>query len=178
VLDSSDEGDDAQCTVDRSNYDSLLAVDHLVFGAGGGHTMRIPHPPLEHARKLWEIYRTNFDPITKVIHVPTTEKIIFDALRDTGTIAKNIDSLIYAMYCGAIATLDSSDTLELFGEEQPRMMARFTLAAQHAFVRAGLLRSADLVIVQAFTIFLVTGSACSPVRRPAVLTTFSSSPTA
>jgi hypothetical protein len=113
------------------------------------------HPQPVHIFKLWQIFLDNVNPLSKVVHAPTVQYQILEATGNLGKISKGVECLMFAIYAAAINSLDDSECQSVLGEPKATAMIKYFLATQQALIRAGLLYSSDLVVLQAFTLFLV-----------------------
>lgn len=100
----------------------------------------------------------NFDPVFKVLHVPTLKKSVIEASSDIDKISedKSMEALLFAMYCAAVTTLTPEKCLEFFQEEKENLLTKYRRGAEIAFANADLFTSADMVLLQALVIFLVS----------------------
>lgn len=62
---------------------------------------------------------------------------------------------MFAIYLASIASLTDAECHDIMGEPKNILLARFVHGAQQALVNAKFLRSSDIVVLQALTLFLV-----------------------
>lgn len=113
------------------------------------------HPPVQHARMFWEIYKENVDPLVKVLHVPTFEPQFFEAIAQPDKITKSFEPLIFAIYYGAVTSMTPTDCTEKCGEERTTMLQRYRFGLEQCLARANFLFCDEMVILQAFIVFLI-----------------------
>lgn len=113
------------------------------------------HPEAIYMRKLWKVYRENVDPLTKIFHVPTVQKIVDVAATDPSAIGQDEETLLFATYSCAMMSLTDEDSRTMLGEGRAPLLSRYQLATRQALMRANFLRSSDTVVLQAFILFLV-----------------------
>lgn len=111
---------------------------------------------------LLSLYVENFDPVFKVLHMPTLKQAIIDASADIENIAggKSFEALMFALYYAGATTLSPEKSLYLFQEEKEIMLNRYRNGVEIAFSNADLFTSADMVTLQALVIFLVGSPYC------------------
>lgn len=64
--------------------------------------------------------------------------------------------LLFAIYTAAITSMDEKSCQEVMGESKNTLLTRYITATQHALIKAGFLNSLDLVVLQAFVLYLVS----------------------
>lgn len=67
-----------------------------------------------------------------------------------------MEALLFAMYCAAVTTLAPENCLEIFQEEKDSLLTKYRHGAEMAFANADLFTSADMMLLQALVIFLVS----------------------
>lgn len=114
------------------------------------------HPTTEQQTYLWAAFQENVNSMFKLLHVPTTQKQIFEAVANTNSIPKRLNALIFAVNNAAIGSMKNEDCLKIMGEPKSKVFPTYMAATQHALIQAGLLQTSDLVVLQAFVLFLVS----------------------
>lgn len=117
--------------------------------------MRALHPTPEVARQFWEAYKDSVEPLVKVLHVPTFEPAFNDALQHPEKVSKGLESLLFAIYYGAVTSTTAEECLQKWGEERSSLLVRYRFALEQALARANFLYCDEIVILQAFVIFLI-----------------------
>lgn len=156
--DESDE--DITTSYEGQTPNSFTAnAESLIFGGQmAGINLHHLHPSPVQIFKLWQLYLDNINPLVKVFHAPTVQHIISDASGHLGDLPKNVEALVFAICCITVGSLSDGDCITMFSEPKPRVIQRFRFAAQCAFQRASLLRTSDIMVLQAFTLFVVSYS--------------------
>lgn len=65
---------------------------------------------------------------------------------------------MFGIYCMAVCSMTQDECSSIFGEDVNTLLARYQAGARQALSRAGLLRSSDMTILQAFVLYLVCRS--------------------
>lgn len=115
-------------------------------------SMCLPEP--FHVPYLWSTYQENVEPLLKVVHVPTMKRVFRDARKKFDQLTPGYQALVWAIYYGAVVSLEPEDVLSNLGQSKDEALARYRFAVQHALSRAGFLHTADITVLQAFSIFL------------------------
>lgn len=58
---------------------------------------------------MWQLYQENVDPIVKVIHVPTVDKLIKETRKNLDSLTPPNEALMFAIYYAAITSIDDAD---------------------------------------------------------------------
>ena len=97
--------------------------------------------------RLLDIYRENVDAIFKLLHWPTAYSLV------TTSSSEDVEgqSLKWAIYFMALCTASDDEI-----ESKEMWTKQCRLATEIALVKAGLLSSMSLVVLQAFVIYLVS----------------------
>ncbi|KAJ5592359.1 hypothetical protein N7537_009263 [Penicillium hordei] len=113
------------------------------------------HPSPLNIFKLWQAFLKNVNPLTKIIHAPTVQQQILDAMSDLGKVSREIEALMFAIYCIALVSLQAEDVERSFGESKKALLSRCRRGVQLAFKNASLLRTSSSVVLQAFMLYLL-----------------------
>jgi hypothetical protein len=111
-------------------------------------------PPLETMEQLWDVFVENFDPLTKIVHVPTLRPAFEKAVRNITTIPRNFEALMFSIFSAAVLTLKDHDCQQRFSQTRRRMLAEYTTATEAALARAKFMATTSLVVLQALVIHL------------------------
>lgn len=129
----------------------------LIFGSPvSTSTLRPLHPQPVQIFKLWQTYLANISPLVKVFHTPTIQQVILNASGDLDDIPKNIEALMFSIYCVALASLGDAECDAIMGESKAVATTRFRSGAQHALINASFLKTSDLMVLQAFVLFIIS----------------------
>ena len=102
-----------------------------------------------------EIFKDNVDPVVKVLHMPSVEPLLLAHIDTLDRLPKGIECLFFALYYGAVTSLTSANCLENFGEERSVLLERYQFGVQQALARADFLITEEMVVLQAFALFLL-----------------------
>lgn len=159
IEDVSSEEDDAETPESNSTPGRFFVPDlsTLILEAGAPvMSLLALHPQPVHIFMLWQAFRDNVDPLTKLFHAPTVQQSILEASADLENISKATEALMFSIYCIATVSLTESECQTKFGEARETLLARCQTGAVQALRRADLLKTSDIVILQAFILFLVS----------------------
>ncbi|KAL2859205.1 hypothetical protein BJX68DRAFT_114140 [Aspergillus pseudodeflectus] len=106
---------------------------------------------------LWQKYLEVVDPLLKVFHTPTVQKLVMKAVRGRDALDLASECLLFVIYYAVVVVTSSEDCLEQFAEARSVLLNRYRTACENLLSRLNLLEASDMVVLQALTIYLVTG---------------------
>lgn len=114
------------------------------------------HPSRSDAKALWNIFKENIDPLTKIFHASTLEIEILETCQNLRNIPDNLEATMFAVYASAVHSISATECEETFGISRSILTARFGTGAKKAFINAGILMTSDFKLLQAFVLWLVS----------------------
>ena len=148
AIDEYSSEDEDEALADESNEfvlgltPSSTAVQHL-------------HPAPDNIFKLWQVFLDNVNPLTKIIHYPSLQEKLVRASTNLENIPRGLEALMFSIYYSAAGSLDETECEKMFGEAKKSLLSRYRHGARRALARARFLGTADLVVLQAFTLYVV-----------------------
>ncbi|KAL1794140.1 hypothetical protein ACET3X_007561 [Alternaria dauci] len=114
------------------------------------------HPNPVQILKLWQSYLEYIHPLVKIFHAPTTQQLILDASDNLHALPRDTEALLFAIYCITVEALEDTECLSILGEPKDIATQRFRRGAQHALANANFLRSSSVMLLQSFTMFVLS----------------------
>lgn len=114
------------------------------------------HPEPRHIFRLWQIFVENVNPMIKILHVPTFQQRIFEVSWNIPSISKPTQAIMFAVYTLAITSLSSSECQKLFDQDRETLIEQYRRSTIQSLIRAELLSTRDIEVLQAFVLFLVS----------------------
>jgi hypothetical protein len=131
----------------------------LLFGSPTSSVgLRPLHPQPVQAFKLWQCYLDNINPLVKVFHAPTVQQVVTEANGNLDQVPRNVEALLFAIYCITLESLSDGECTAIMSEPKVAVRERFRSGAQHALINASFLKTSDLMVLQALTLFIVSFS--------------------
>lgn len=157
MQDSSSEEDEQQGSKIHRAFDKIFSnEDGFPFTVGGSYaSITSDHPSPIQIFQLWQIYIDNINSLLKITHVPTVQAQVLDATTRLDRAPKNIEALMFGIYCMAITSLEDSEVLKLFNEPKQTILVRFLASTQQALINANYMKVDDLLVLQAYVLYLV-----------------------
>ncbi|TVY78428.1 Bikaverin cluster transcription factor bik5 [Lachnellula suecica] len=117
--------------------------------------LRAFHPLPSQIPFLLDVFSENINTILQIVHLPTVTKLVRD-LRSSnmGSLTPANEALMFSIYYAAITSMDEDDIMTNFGQAKTDLNLKYRLGLEHALAKADFLNVPDLVLVQAFAIFL------------------------
>lgn len=140
-------------------YDGIdEAGDDLLFHSPTSEDLRDLHPSTVHIFRLWQRFLESVNPLVKIFHAPTVQQQVLDATSDLDDVPKGVEALMFGIYCMSIVSFPEFECIPIFGETKATLLKRYHSGVRLALQRAGLLRSSDLTILQAYVLYLVSNA--------------------
>ena len=82
--------------------------NHHAFALGYRSTdvdLRKCHPLAAHSAYLWSVYQERIEPMLKLVHVPTMERVFQELRRSVNNLPSGMEALVFAIYFGAVTSL-------------------------------------------------------------------------
>ncbi|KAF4984934.1 hypothetical protein FDECE_16963 [Fusarium decemcellulare] len=128
------------------------------------------YPPAGQIAVYWSLLKQNCDMLIKVLHIPTTETLIWNATQQLGRISRGQEALMMAMYFAVVVSLPPDECLQRLGGDKASLLCMYRSATEQALSRARLLETDEIITLQAFAIFLTSLRTHNSVRAMSTLT--------
>ncbi|KAF2795973.1 hypothetical protein K505DRAFT_301175 [Melanomma pulvis-pyrius CBS 109.77] len=113
------------------------------------------HPLPSQIPFLLDIFSENVNAIIQIVHIPTVSKLVRD-LRGSGMtrLTPANEALMFSIYYAAITSMEEDDVMANFGSSKSNLNLKYRLGLEYALAKADFLDAPDIVLVQAFAIFI------------------------
>ena len=157
-LSQSNGKDSHQSSNGAASEGFLSAGDFLLVNAATNSTaeLKAMHPKPLTIFRLWQIFLDNINPLTKVLHAPTTQHRLLDASAKLEDISIEWEALMFAIYFSAIQSMSTCECQTIMGESKSVLIRRYQAAVRSALIRAKFMSSLDIVLIQAFALYLLS----------------------
>ncbi|KAK3936404.1 fungal-specific transcription factor domain-containing protein [Diplogelasinospora grovesii] len=155
--DESDESD-AEASPESAQAQDKSTPDHhsFIFGYRSADVdLRPLHPLPSQIPFIWQVYQENVDPILKILHVPSMNKMIRKLRTNMDSLTPSTEALMFSIYYAAITSLDEEEVKSNFGAEKDFLVQQYRFALEQALAKASFLVAPDLTVAQAFLSFLI-----------------------
>ena len=155
---------DSNATFDDLSEPAIVKVWGRVFESDHNHLfgdtkVNVPlatlHPSHVQIFRLWQIYSDNVNPLLKVTHAPTLQARILDAAVDIDSVSRELEALMFSIYCTAIITMSEDDCCNILGGTKIGLLRKYQDACHQALINCGFLRSRERDCLTAFFLYLV-----------------------
>ncbi|TDZ71965.1 Aurofusarin cluster transcription factor aurR2 [Colletotrichum trifolii] len=131
------------------------AQTNFIFGPQQWQSPDTLHPFAVQSFKLFQAFLTNLHPLTKIVHGPSVQEEVLGALADPYAMEADLECLIFSIHLIAVVSLSDKECRALLDESKEEHLARYRYATEAALSRVDFLRSTDLKVLQAFTLYLL-----------------------
>ncbi|KAI1822925.1 fungal-specific transcription factor domain-containing protein [Xylaria intraflava] len=153
---SDSSGDEDSSVAADRHADNHTENQGFMFGYSSSNVdLRRLHPLPSQMMFYWQIYMDNVDPLVKFLHIPTVTAIVKDLRSDMSSITPGVEALMFAIYLAAITSMEAEEVMKNFGAEKPQLISRYRFATEQALARANCVTTSELVVLQAFVLFLI-----------------------
>jgi hypothetical protein len=83
------------------------------------------------------------------------EPTILEAKDRLDKIHRGLECLMFAMYYGSVTSMWEEECRAFFGEEKSVLLARYRFGVEQALARADFLQTDEMIVLQAFVLFLI-----------------------
>ncbi|KAI9773132.1 MAG: hypothetical protein M1840_008253 [Geoglossum simile] len=130
--------------------------DGFIFGYQSlAGSLRDLHPEPNDINILWLIYTRNIDPVLKIVHKPTFERSLVKVKNNLDGLSRGMEAMMFAMYFAAVESLEAEECRLMFHMDKGSLHNKYRFAIEQALARAGFLDTRELIVLQAFVVFLV-----------------------
>jgi hypothetical protein len=112
------------------------------------------HPLPSQIPFLLDVYSENINTIGQAVHMPTVTKMVRDLRGDVSKLTPANEALMFSIYYAAITSMEEDDVNINFGSTKAELNLKYRLGLEHALAKADFLNVPDLVLIQAFVIFI------------------------
>ncbi|KAL2430873.1 Aurofusarin cluster transcription factor aurR2 [Exophiala dermatitidis] len=145
--------DEDAVDADEAEYNNM---DYLLCMAPSTIGIESLHPSSDQILQLWDVFRANVDPLTKIIHAPSLDKAVRKAssVPNLQSLPRSLECLLFAIYSTAILSLKDFECRRRFNEPRSTMLSRYRTATKAALSKARFIGSTNLAVLQAFILHI------------------------
>ncbi|KEF62695.1 uncharacterized protein A1O9_00668 [Exophiala aquamarina CBS 119918] len=122
--------------------------------------LRLMHPEPTQIFLLWQAFVDNVNPLVKIIHVPTAQRAVLNAMANLDHVSKGMEALLFGIYVIAVTSMEEGECQSTLLESKVSALKRFRSGAQLALKAAGILKTSDMMVLQGFVLFLLSARLC------------------
>jgi hypothetical protein len=150
--------DNLQYSSVRKTWDQVHSYsDQLFFGTTDQNLDLSPlHPSSIQIIRLYQIYLDNVNPLLKITHTPELQARIIEAASNPGCIGRELEALMFSIYCMAITSLVKEQCQNVFGSARDSLLTGYQFACQQALAKCEFLRTTNRDCLTALYLYLVS----------------------
>ncbi|KAJ5918367.1 hypothetical protein N7454_010742 [Penicillium verhagenii] len=153
---SADEDEDAITTPDSVSTKAITPDPLTGACLGCQQSILHCHPSHGDAMQLWKMHAENVEPVCKVLHIPSTGKIVANVSQQPGIASKAEECLLFSIYHCAVFSISEQECMRMFKQDRSTMMKKFHAAARQALVNASFLKTTEIAVLQALYLYLLS----------------------
>ena len=138
-------------------YETKPEDNDMLLGTPTKVNITSLHPGPMQVSRLWQIFLTNVNPLTHLIHAPTMQQSISDAC-ETGMhgVSRGMEAFLFSMYLSAVNSATDAECSNVLGESREALILKYWFGTRQSLINSLWLRSSELMVLQAFVIFLLS----------------------
>jgi hypothetical protein len=105
--------------------------------------------------QLWEVFVKYVDIFNKVLHIPTTQVTVFQAIEDPLDAGAEVNCLLFAIYFSSVTALTDDAVVGILGYDKSKALRTFKKGLDLYLAQANFLESPTLTTLQAMALFIV-----------------------
>lgn len=113
------------------------------------------HPSHEKAMIMWKTHVENVEPICKILHLPSTGKLVATVSQQPAVASKADECLLFAIYHFAVFSMTDDECAKKLGDSRSFLLSRYNLATRQALVNATFLKTTEMSVLQSFMLYLI-----------------------
>lgn len=67
------------------------------------------HPPRSQIPVYWQTFQMRVNPVTKLVHVPTVDKVIIEVQNNLSSLSESTEALLFSIYYATIVSMPPED---------------------------------------------------------------------
>lgn len=156
LLDDQEFDSDSDCPVQPTNVHTEPDHQSFIMGYNSSEVdLKALHPLPSQIPFYWQTFLENVNPLIKLIHVPTMNKVIKEVQSNMDSLSKSTEALMFSIYFATITSMHGEEVRINFGVSKDSLIRQYRFGTEQALARAGFLNTNEIVTVQAFVLFLV-----------------------
>jgi hypothetical protein len=133
-------------------------ASRLFWPFGSSYDIDSLRPSVTQVRILWPTFLRGVDQVVKVLHRPSTERILQTSVSKPGALSRGQQALLFAVCYSAIPSMMPATVEVCFRTTKDQALAAYRSVTETALWKADFLTTHDLPTLQALVLFL--GSSC------------------
>ncbi|KAH8809020.1 hypothetical protein F5884DRAFT_390978 [Xylogone sp. PMI_703] len=154
-LQESDAPSELMDDVEKDLRQFEFSSESLLFNVPSANSLYPLHPDPIRIFRLWQTFLDNVNPLSKPFHAPTVQQQILKWSSNLRNVPRGFEALMFSIYLASVRSLTDLECQDIMGEPRDTLLTKFANGAQQALVNARFLKSYDIVVLQAFTLFLL-----------------------
>ena len=152
-----DAGDES-CEGTETSPEALTPDENSELGLGmdsPAQNIEDLWPDFGNTFRLWQVFVERVNPLMKIIHVPTLQLHVAQAMSGSHDVPRNIEALLFSTFLMAVVALSPEECPAQLGCSREAALLRFSTGTRLSLLRLDFHRSNDLPTLQALVLYMV-----------------------
>ncbi|KAH7174395.1 fungal-specific transcription factor domain-containing protein [Fusarium flagelliforme] len=106
--------------------------------------------------RLWQVFLNRVNPLTKMIHGPSTESLIISAMTDPMDMPHKSRALLFSICLISVVSLSKDEAKSMLDLQKNEAIQKFTNGLKVALNKVNYLRNYDMATLQALVFYLLS----------------------
>ncbi|RGP61090.1 transcription factor [Fusarium longipes] len=106
--------------------------------------------------RLWQVFLNRVNPLNKMIHGPSTEQLIINAMTNPVDMPQNSRALLFSICLVSVVSLSKDEAKSTLDLHKTEAIQRYTNGLKTALNKVNYLRNYNMVVLQALVLYLIS----------------------
>ncbi|KAH8589594.1 fungal-specific transcription factor domain-containing protein [Bisporella sp. PMI_857] len=141
--------------IDRAGKAHTEEIEPLLSSFHKPHTGELLYEPSRRcAIQLWQTFVNNVDPLFKILHIPTTQGMVYSAINNPSQVGADTNALLSSIYFAGISSLSNEYVMNILGKEKTMALNDFKRGLEQSLAMSNFLDTPTFASLQAITIYI------------------------
>ena len=103
---------------------------------------------------LFAAFTENVAPMVHIFHMPTLNRLYWNAIASPDSVDKNTETLLFAIHYSTIISIGAEQCMNILGVVREVALKKYRFAVQQALAKGDLLNTQNMTMLQAIVLFL------------------------
>ncbi|KAL7945393.1 N-terminal binuclear Zn cluster-containing protein [Trichoderma barbatum] len=109
-----------------------------------------------HIFRLWQLYIDRVNPLFKVIHVPTLQPLIMEAVNNMSAMPLHNQALLFAIFGMASVSMSAAECIQTIGMSREAAIQKFNTGTKASLIKYSFLKNYNMTTLQAVVLYLLS----------------------
>lgn len=109
-----------------------------------------------HIFRLWQLYLDRVNPLFKILHVPSVQPLIMEAVNNMSTMPLHNQALLFSIFGMASVSMSAAECIQSLGMSRDAAIQKFNTGTKAALIKYSFLKNYNMTTLQAIILYLVS----------------------